>query len=164
MTQPAASIYRGINVQASDQSDPEQIYVSTRPPQPRPPASLAVHPFNSDVYLSVPLLGSIYKIENGLPRLFAVPNFKEPNQVGLAVDMRGDLYTDNSASDAEFGGRIFSFDRDYGRAHAGRLDELLQLADPVRESGVGAGHDRRVRSLRRAVVHRRCAQSAHHAT
>lgn len=132
---PLATIYRGINVQASDFSDPEQLYVSTRPPQPRPPASLAVHPFRSDVYLSVPLLGSIFKIEHGLPTLFAQANFKAPNQVGLAIDIRGDLYTDNSASDAEFGGRIFKFDSQTGaRTLAGSTNYyslLIQFANPV---------------------------------
>jgi hypothetical protein len=135
VTGPVADILKGINLQYSDPSDPEQIYVSTRPPAPRPPASLAVHPFNGEAYLSVPSLSMIYKITDGLAEPFVNPNFRTPFQAGLAIDLRGDLYTDNSASDAEFGGRLFSFKHNTGeRLLVGTTNyysQLITFANPV---------------------------------
>jgi hypothetical protein len=132
---PLLSIYRGINRQYSDFSDPEQIYVSTRPPTPRPPASLAVHPWNGSAYLSVPALKKIFRVDEAGVTPFVDPNFKEPGQTGLAIDSRGDLYSDNAASDAQFGGRIFQFRNvDGQRTLAGTANYyslLLQWANPV---------------------------------
>jgi hypothetical protein len=132
---PLLSIYRGINRQYSDFSDPEQIYVSTRPPTPRPPASLAVHPGNGSTYLSIPALARVFRVDESGVTPFFEPNFKVPGQVGLAIDSRGDLYSDNAASDAQFGGRIFQF-RGYDglRTLAGSANYyslLLQYANPV---------------------------------
>ncbi len=133
--QPLADIYKGVRYQVSDLSDPEQIYISTAPPVPRPPASLAVHPVTGQAFLSVPTLNSIFRVSDGIVTPFAVPNFKEPGAVGLAIDSRGSLYTDNSASDALYGGRIFSFRAQDGqRDLAGTVNyfsQLLMFANPV---------------------------------
>jgi hypothetical protein len=132
---PMVTLAKGLNKQTSDFSDPEQIYVSTRPPTPRPPASLAVHPWNGSTYLSVPALKKIFRVDETGVRPFVDPNFKEPGQNGLAIDSRGDLYSDNAASDAEFGGRIFQFRGFDGlRSLAGTANYyslLLQFANPV---------------------------------
>ncbi len=37
------------------------------------------------------------------------PGFMTPGQIGLALDENGNLFTDNAASDAAYGGRIFRF-------------------------------------------------------
>ena len=41
--------------------------------------------------------------------LLANTSFKDPGQIGLAIDPWGRLYTDNHASDMDYGGRIFRF-------------------------------------------------------
>jgi hypothetical protein len=143
ITQPVADIIKGVRLQYSDPSEPEQIYVSTRPPTPRPPASLAVHP-NGNVFLSVPSTNSIFKVTDGMLEPFAYANFKTPGPIGLAADSLGDLYSDNSASDAEFGGRIFSFAAYNGaRTLAGTVNyysQLIQFANPVQVQALTIGN------------------------
>ncbi len=67
--------------------------------------------------------------------LFARTNFIDPGQIGLAIDSKGDLYTDNSASDSRFGGRIFKFKQPNGsRDYIGSVSyfsDLLGYARPV---------------------------------
>jgi hypothetical protein len=70
-----------------------------------------------DVYCSNIEKKEIVKISKGgagTRSTFAYTNFGNPKQVGiaqvgLAIDSNDDLYTDNSASDSQFGGRIFQF-------------------------------------------------------
>jgi hypothetical protein len=142
ITQPVADILKGLRLQWSDPSEPEQIYVSTRPKTPRPPASLAVHQ-NGNVFLSIPSLNSIFKVTDGVMEPFAYANFKMPGPIGLAADSVGDLYSDNSASDAEFGGRVFSFTAYNGaRNLAGTVNyysQLIQFAHPVQVQAMAAG-------------------------
>lgn len=140
VTQPMAQIYRGIRYQTSDPSDPQMFYVSTTPPAAKPPASLAVWKGLDLAFASVPALDSIFVRANGEARRYAVPNFKAPGAVGLAISGSGTLYTDNSASDAQFGGRIFSFAPTTGaRDLAGTVNyfsQLLMFANPVSVSAM----------------------------
>ncbi len=134
VTDPLASIYRGLHVQTSDASEPEAINVTLQSVT-RPPANLVVDPHLRVAYLSVPATGYIYRIQREFTSLFAAHGFAAPGAAGLAIDSRGYLYTDNAASDARFGGRIFNFRRDDGlRMHVGNtnyLSLLLQNANPV---------------------------------
>jgi hypothetical protein len=142
ITQPVADILKGLRLQWSDPSEPEQIYVSTRPKTPRPPASLAVHQ-NGNVFLSIPTLNSIFKVTDGVLEPFAYANFKMPGPIGLAADSVGDLYSDNSASDAEFGGRVFQFAAYNGaRTLAGTVNyysQLITFAHPVQVQAMAIG-------------------------
>ncbi|NOT46040.1 MAG: hypothetical protein HOP14_15685, partial [Acidobacteria bacterium] len=141
---PLAKIYRGINRQISDFSDPAFINVSTKPPVAPPPANLAVSALTGDAFLSIPSLNRIFRISEGGLEPFASPNFKTPNQAGLAVDGLGNVFTDNSASDAQFGGRVFMFDRQSGaRQLAGTVNYysfLLQHANPVSVQAMHIAH------------------------
>ena len=137
VTQPMAQIYRGIRYQTSDPSDPQMFYVSTAPPAARPPASLAVWPGLDIAFASVPALDTIFVRANGGANVnvYAKPNFKAPGAVGLAISGDGTLYTDNAASDAQFGGRIFNFaPGNAARNFAGTVNyfsQLLMFANPV---------------------------------
>jgi hypothetical protein len=51
-----------------------------------------------------------YNPNDGTLNHFVDPGFMTPGQVGLAMDSKGDLYVDNGASDAAYGGRIFRID------------------------------------------------------
>ncbi len=74
---------------------------------------------NSKVYLSMPGFrtadmpssgtGSIFRYDGKTAQIgeFSRPGFKTPGQAGLAIDSNFNLYTDNSASDADYGGRLF---------------------------------------------------------
>ncbi len=143
VTTPLADIYKGVRLQYSDFSDPEQLYVSTRPPTPRPPANLAVHP-NGSAFLSVPSLNMIFRVTDGVLSPFANHNFKEPGAAGLAIDSIGDLYSDNAASDAQFGGRVFSFRASDGfRDLAGNVNyysQLISFANPVSVQSMVVGN------------------------
>lgn len=134
VTQPMAQILRGVRYQTSDPSDPQMLYVSTAPPVPKPPASLAVSNVGI-TYVSVPSLDSIFAVSKGSFSLIARPSFKVPGAVGLAVSGDTSLYTDNSASDAQFGGRVFRFSTLNGaRDLAGTVNyfsQLLMFANPV---------------------------------
>lgn len=132
---PLAEIYKGVNVQTSPFSNRQFINVSTTQASPRPPATLAVQLYGGDAFLSIPSLGKIFNVSGGTIAPFADANFLTPGQVGLAVDSRGDVYTDNAASDGQFGGRLFRFKRaNAARAFIGSTNYysmLLQYANPV---------------------------------
>ena len=66
--------------------------------------------------------------------LVARTGFALPGQAGLAITPSGDMYTDNAASDHEYGGRIFRFPASGGKAYAGQVNyysQLLGRANPV---------------------------------
>jgi sugar lactone lactonase YvrE len=97
------------------------------------------------VYYSDSPKGVLYRIDaggEGERFLFANANFKasvkdgrEVVQVGLAIDPLGNLYSENAASDAQFGGRVFRFLQPNGaREFSGSLNyfsQLLMFANPV---------------------------------
>lgn len=135
VTQPIAQILRGVRYQTSDPSDPQLLYVGTAPPVAKPPASLAVWSATGLSFISVPTLNSIFSVVNDKISLYGVPNFKTPGSAGLGISGDGTLFTDNSASDAQFGGRVFSFAPLTGaRDFAGSVNyfsQLLMFANPV---------------------------------
>jgi hypothetical protein len=140
---PAATIMKGIKFQASDMSDPQPIYVRLGPPEPQPPANLVADPRSPDVFLSIPFIGRIFRANDGPLSLFADTNFKTPFQTGLAVDGAGNLYSDNAASDALFGGRVFQFAAtDAARNLTGTVNKysfLLGFARPVSVQAITVG-------------------------
>ncbi|MBI4849299.1 MAG: carboxypeptidase regulatory-like domain-containing protein, partial [Nitrospirae bacterium] len=107
---PAAKIMQGIKIQKSEFSDVQPIFVSLKERPPSPPANLAVDPHKGVTYMSIPALSRIFKVNDGDISDFANAGFKAPYQIGLGIDSTGNLYTDNAASDMQFGGRIFKFD------------------------------------------------------
>ncbi|MBI4849576.1 MAG: hypothetical protein HY808_13575, partial [Nitrospirae bacterium] len=107
---PAAKIFQGIKIQKSEFSDVQPIFVSLRERPPSPPANLAVDPHKGITYMSIPALSRIFKVNDGDISDFANAGFKAPYQIGLGIDGVGNLYTDNAASDMQFGGRVFKFD------------------------------------------------------
>ncbi|MFH1153806.1 MAG: carboxypeptidase regulatory-like domain-containing protein [Pseudomonadota bacterium] len=75
---------------------------------------------SNTVYLSIPSIetsdrgsGIIFSYDydtSSLTQFTAASSmFMKPGQSGLAIDSQGDLFTDNAASDASYGGRIFRF-------------------------------------------------------
>jgi sugar lactone lactonase YvrE len=106
-------------------------------------------PDKDTVYYSDAGAGVLYRIERpgigtggGTRTKFANAGFKrsfrdgrEIEQVGLAIDLGGNLYCDNAASDDQFGGRIFKFHQPDGtRAYAGSINyfsQLLMFANPT---------------------------------
>ncbi|MBI5741954.1 MAG: cadherin-like domain-containing protein [Nitrospirae bacterium] len=93
----------------------------------------------SDVYVSFPGEALVRTAENKGASLAAPVEafstmFMAPAQKGLAIDSAGNLYCDNAASDAEFGGRIFRFAPDGSREFTGSLNyfsQMLMFANPV---------------------------------
>jgi hypothetical protein len=101
--------------------------------------AVAVSPVTGDVFLSKPATTQIMRMTNtqgvlGDPVEFANTAFKAPGQKGLAVDNFGNLYTDNSASDSQFGGRLFRITPAGSREFTGTVNyfsQLLMYANPV---------------------------------
>jgi len=107
---------------------------------------LEVHPDweKGLVYYSDAGNGVLYGIDDwgrGERVLFANAGFKpsfrdgrEIEQYGLAVDSQGNLYCDNAASDAAFGGRLFRFEQtDGNRLFCGTIryfSQVLMFAHP----------------------------------
>jgi hypothetical protein len=107
---------------------------------------LEIDPKTGVAYYSDTKKGQIFRVDLGLDgsrRLFTVPNFKNNEQIGLAVDSDGSLYSNNGASNAEFGGRIFRFTQPVGaRDHVGSINYysfLLQQANPASASAMTMG-------------------------
>jgi hypothetical protein len=143
----AIKFLKAIKMQDSDLSLPERIYIPRPFERPAPPISLASTPFFSvykgDVLLGMPLFNSVFRLEGGQPEYLLSCGFKDPYQVGLAVDSLGYVYADNAASDQLFGGRIFRwkpFDLTrelFGSVQYFSLD--LQLARPCAVQSMTAG-------------------------
>ena len=84
---------------------------------------IAVDPLKGDVYLSDTQGGGTEKqprfikiSEFEVSNIFAQSGFRfPPGHRGLAIDSAGNLYTDNAASDEQFGGRLFKFYQPDGR-------------------------------------------------
>jgi len=81
---------------------------------------------------------TIYKVaEEGTatPVVYVDAGFANPGARGLAIDSKGNLFTDNAASDAQFGGRIFKFKPPTGgREFTGTINyfsQLLMFAHPT---------------------------------
>lgn len=140
---PVSQIIKGIQIQKSRFSDPDILYVSLKPRPPAPPANLASVPVQGTTYMSIPALSRIFSIEDGDINLAAESGFISPHQAGLAVDRTGNLYTDNAASDHQYGGRVFKFDHEtMGRTLTGTVNyysSLLGYAHPVMVQAMAIG-------------------------
>ncbi len=123
----ALKILKGIKFQKSKLSIPENIYVP-KPFERGPlPVSLATNYSTGEVFASLPFTNSIYRIKGDTLQLFVNTHFKDPHQVGLAIDSAGNIYSDNSASDAKFGGRIFRWNENGVRQLFGTVNYFSQM-------------------------------------
>jgi len=139
--------YKALKLQDSDLSEPERIYVPKPFETPPPPVSLAstkeFGPYNGDVLISVPIFNSIFRLKGTKIEYLLSCGFKDPYQVGIAVDSHGHIYSDNSASDAMFGGRIFrwkpyTLERElFGSVQY--FSQLLMYARPCAVQGLTSG-------------------------
>ena len=128
----------------SDYSAPEVVTVNANGVQVRSDG-LEIDPKTGLAYYSDTKSRQIFRVDLGLVgsrQLFTVPNFKNA-QNGLAIDSDGSLYSNNEASNAEFGGRIFRFTQPQGtRDHVGGINYyslLLQFAHPASASAMTMG-------------------------
>ena len=131
---PIAKTLKGLAYQVSDPSDPLGVSVTHRVAA-KPVAKMAVDPFGRRTYLSVPLVARIFQVSPSFVP-YVDPNFLRTEasgtHAGLAIDQFGHLYTDNVASNAKFGGRVFRFKYPSGeREFVGSVNyysQLLQFA------------------------------------
>jgi hypothetical protein len=112
--------------------------------------AIAVSPLTQSVFVSRPLTKQITKMTNfgevlGEEDAFISIPYKSPGQKGLAVDSNGYLFTDNSASDSQFGGRLFKFNGfDGSMTFTGTVNyfsQLLMYANPVMVGPMVLGPD-----------------------
>lgn len=146
-TDRAIAFMKAIKLQDSDLSEPQRLYFPRPFERPAPPAALASTPlfsaYGGDVLLGLPVFNSVYRLLGGRPEYLLNCGFKDPHQVGLAVDSLGYVYADNSASDQLYGGRIFRwkpFDLTrelFGSVQYFSLD--LQLSRPASVQSMTAG-------------------------
>jgi len=139
-------ILRGLILQDSDLTEPEMVYVGATTRRMHPTLELAVD--KSVVpnvnYLSIPDTSGIFKVLQEGIELYAFAGFKEPFQAGLAIDAMGTLFSENAASDAQFGGRIFRFTPSKTRELAGTVNyysPTLQYARPASVAALTYGID-----------------------
>jgi hypothetical protein len=122
-----ANLWWRKSVLTSDYSAPVSVLVGDTVTDVRV-ADLAVDPKTGDAYYAATDGQNIYRISNVAGRMggasrFTVSGFKTPGHHGLAIDAAGNLFTDNSASDSQFGGRIFKFNQPDGtRELAGTIN------------------------------------------
>jgi hypothetical protein len=136
-------LYRSKQVLVGDYSAPALVTVSKGPPLNV--GDIEVDRRNGDVYLSDvsgdpqaatterPKFIRIKDGGTGDRSIFAYADFKAPGQRGLSIDKAGALYSDNSASDAQYGGRVFKF-TSTAREFVGSLNYFsrdLMFANPV---------------------------------
>lgn len=111
--------------------------------------AIAVHPDSGDVFASQPGETAIHKIINNgetlsEPALFVDTGFATPGQKGLAIDARGNLFTNNAASNALYGGRLFKFTSTGSRGFSGTLNyfsQMLMFANPAACGPMTMGYD-----------------------
>ncbi len=134
---PFATFYKSKSGLVSDYSEPVVVSVGSEG-VPVKIDGIEVDRNTGDVFASDTDSGNIFRIDNGgagRHTVFAPTNFKAPGQTGLAIDSTGTLYTDNAASDAQFGGRIFRFSQpDGARTFTGSINKfsrLLLFANPT---------------------------------
>ncbi|HQH28514.1 MAG TPA: hypothetical protein PLP17_14045, partial [Oligoflexia bacterium] len=115
------------------------VYIADPLPQLEAINSIAVDPKTDEVYVNEPPAARISKITKKFGQLdeqlfFANTNFPSPGAQGLAISSGPVLYADNSASDAQFGGRIFSWNAKGQREFRGTMNyfsQILMFANPV---------------------------------
>ncbi len=141
-TDRALKILKAVKFQKSRLSLPENIYVPKPFERPPLPVSIATNYKTGEVFVSLPFTNSIYRLQGNYLQPFANCQFKDPHQVGLAIDSRGNVYADNSASDDMFGGRIFRWDINGNRKLFGTVNYfswMLGYAKPCAVQSMVAG-------------------------
>jgi hypothetical protein len=112
--------------------------------------AIAVANITGDIYVSRPGARKINKIENQNNSLGQETNhisisFRMPGQKGLGIDRNNNLFTDNAASDDQFGGRLFKFDAsNAAMTFTGTVNyfsQMLMFANPVSVGTMVSGPD-----------------------
>ncbi|MFH0730124.1 MAG: carboxypeptidase regulatory-like domain-containing protein [Pseudomonadota bacterium] len=93
-------------LQDSDMSAPEAVYVPRPFERPKPISSLAKSP-DQRLYMSLPWANAVFEFKGANVVPYFNCGFMKPYQTGFAIDANGYYYSVNSASEAQFGGRIF---------------------------------------------------------
>ncbi|MEE4329355.1 MAG: PKD domain-containing protein [Wenzhouxiangella sp.] len=134
-----ADIFIGLAYQISEPSEQFLVSVGAVAQLDTPRVDLAVAERTGDAYMSLPGSNQILRWNTDGLSYFADAGFKKPpGQVGLGVDAFGNVYTDNKASDANFGGRIFRFDSAANRALIGSVNYYSALLSYARAVDVRA--------------------------
>jgi hypothetical protein len=108
---PLVQIVNGIRLMVSPLSDNVSAFVGDRTGGAGGGDGFVLDSRKRVAYQSVRSENNIYKIDiDTFERtLFSSAGFASPHQSGLAIDLAGNLYSENSASDDRFGGRIFRY-------------------------------------------------------
>jgi hypothetical protein len=108
---PLVQIANGIRLMVSPLSDNASAFVGDRTGGAGGGDGFVLDSRKGIAYQSVRAENMIYKIDlDSFERtVFASAGFASPHQSGLAIDLAGNLYSQNSASDDRFGGRIFKY-------------------------------------------------------
>ena len=141
-TDRALKVLKALKFQKSKLSLPDNIYVPKPFERPRLPVSLATNYATGDVLASLPFTNTIYSVKNDMLHELYYCQFKDPHQVGLAIDSLGNVYADNAASDDRFGGRIFRWDKFGNRSLFGTVNyfsSMLGYARPCAVQAMTAG-------------------------
>lgn len=96
-------------LQDGDMSAPETVFVPKPFDRPAPIASLAKTP-GQKAYMSLPWANAVFEFKGANVIPYFNCGFIDPYQTGFAIDANGFFYAVNSASEAQFGGRIFRWD------------------------------------------------------
>lgn len=129
-------------LQDSDMSAPETVYVPRPFERPAPIASMAKAP-DQKLYMSFPWANAVFEFKGANLVPYFNCGFKAPYQTGFAIDANGYFYSVNSASETQFGGRIFrwvpgSTSREFFGA-VNYYSRLLNIAHPSAVQSMVAG-------------------------
>ncbi|MBI5443420.1 MAG: carboxypeptidase-like regulatory domain-containing protein, partial [Deltaproteobacteria bacterium] len=131
------AILTGVIYQWSEYSDPAMVYVGTAAESRFPRIDLAVAERTGEIFVSLPDTSKIFKWTSEGLKVRVDAGFKTPYQTGLASDAYGNLYTDNRASDLQFGGRLFRFSsQDNSRVLVGSTNYYSMLLQYARSTDV----------------------------
>ncbi|MBK1631037.1 hypothetical protein CKO31_09845 [Thiohalocapsa halophila] len=146
MSQRGINLLKQVRLQDSDPSIAGRIYLPRATEGVKLPVQLAATPqlgrYDGDILMSVPELDSVFSFAGGAPELLLNSGFKAPYQAGIAVDALGNIYMDNAASDQRFGGRIWRWNQQLGRALFGSVQyfsRLLMYSKPAAVQSMTAG-------------------------
>jgi hypothetical protein len=145
---PLIQIANGIKLMVSPLSDNVAAFTGERHGGADGADGFVIDPSGLYAFESVRGDSAIYKIDlKTLERGFFVnPGFAAPYQSGLAIDGAGYLYTENSAGDDSYGGKIFRYvgadllaqALDPGRTHVGMTSYYSYLLGYARPTSVPA--------------------------
>jgi hypothetical protein len=136
---PLQSLANGIRRMVSPMSNGKPIWIGKGIRASSTPAGgMEIDPNFRQVFVSYPSESRVDVLSlETLKKIKSFdPGFKAPPaQSGLAINTRGDLFSENAASDESFGGKIFRYDTgSFARSHVGMTNYfsfLLGYARPV---------------------------------